>query len=203
MLLTTGRRDSLRRPVFYEPHTCLIVGLPHVLFNERCRSLCSAFVLVLHNCCIVPHIFRRDLKGKRTVPSILILLALVAVGCGPTAAPVETSEIPTTVVDVEPTEEPTAEPMLEPTTALAAEPTLESTAIPTDEPTSEVEVPKTLRLPDFGGRTMVAVTGNDYTLLNFVDPLTGEVVGWEYDTVNGICRWLNCTVGGQVTAWIR
>jgi polar amino acid transport system substrate-binding protein len=57
------------------------------------------------------------------------------------------------------------------------------------------------QLPDLEGRTVVAVTGNDYTPLNFVDPLTGESVGWEYDAVNEICRRLNCTVDWQVTSW--
>jgi ABC-type amino acid transport substrate-binding protein len=47
----------------------------------------------------------------------------------------------------------------------------------------------------------VAVTGNDYTPLNFVDPLSGEAVGWEYDAVNEICRRLNCQVDWEVTAW--
>ena len=56
-------------------------------------------------------------------------------------------------------------------------------------------------LPDLGGRTVVAVTGNDYVPLNFVDPKTGESVGWEYDAVNEICRRLNCAVDWQVTAW--
>ena len=57
------------------------------------------------------------------------------------------------------------------------------------------------QLPDLGGRTVVAVTGNDFTPLNFIDPATGEAVGWEYDAVNEICRRLNCTVDWQVTSW--
>lgn len=56
-------------------------------------------------------------------------------------------------------------------------------------------------LPDLGGRVVVAVTGNDYIPLNYVDPSTGESVGWEYDAVNEICRRLNCQVEWQVTAW--
>ncbi len=56
-------------------------------------------------------------------------------------------------------------------------------------------------LPDLNGRKIAAVTGNDYTPLNFVDPQTGESVGWEYDAVNEICRRLNCTVEWNVTAW--
>jgi len=58
-----------------------------------------------------------------------------------------------------------------------------------------------LNLPDLGGRTVAAVTGNDFTPLNFVDPKTGQAVGWEYDAVNEICRRLNCKVDWKVTAW--
>lgn len=56
-------------------------------------------------------------------------------------------------------------------------------------------------LPDLEGRTVVAVTGNDYTPLNFIDPKTGEAVGWEYDAVNEICKRLNCEVDWQVSSW--
>jgi polar amino acid transport system substrate-binding protein len=56
-------------------------------------------------------------------------------------------------------------------------------------------------LPDLQGRTVVAVTGNDYTPLNFIDPKTGEAVGWEYDAVNEICRRLNCKVDWKVSSW--
>lgn len=56
-------------------------------------------------------------------------------------------------------------------------------------------------LPDLEGRTVVAVTANDYIPLNFVDPLTGESVGWEYDAVNEVCRRLNCVVDWQVSSW--
>lgn len=56
-------------------------------------------------------------------------------------------------------------------------------------------------LPDLDGREVVAVTGNDYTPLNFIDPNTGEAVGWEYDAVNEICKRLNCVVDWKVSAW--
>jgi ABC-type amino acid transport substrate-binding protein len=56
-------------------------------------------------------------------------------------------------------------------------------------------------LPDLGGRTVVAVTGNDYVPLNFVDPLDGVAKGWEYDATNEICRRLNCVVDWNVTSW--
>ena len=45
------------------------------------------------------------------------------------------------------------------------------------------------------------MTGNDYTPLNFVDPLSGKAVGWEYEAVDEICRRLNCEVDWQVTSW--
>jgi polar amino acid transport system substrate-binding protein len=57
------------------------------------------------------------------------------------------------------------------------------------------------RLPDLGGRVVEAVTENAYTPLNFVDPATGQAIGWEYDAVEEICRRLNCQVNWGVTAW--
>lgn len=74
-------------------------------------------------------------------------------------------------------------------------------AAPTAAPTAAATAPAASALPDLGGRTVIAVTGNDYVPLNFVDPTTGESVGWEYDAVNEICRRLNCKVKWEVTAW--
>jgi polar amino acid transport system substrate-binding protein len=56
-------------------------------------------------------------------------------------------------------------------------------------------------LPDLKGRTVRAVTGNDFTPLNFVDPKTGKSVGWEYDAVNEIAKRLNAKVAWNVTSW--
>jgi polar amino acid transport system substrate-binding protein len=56
-------------------------------------------------------------------------------------------------------------------------------------------------LPDLGGRTVAAVTSNTYLPLNFVDPLTGEAGGWEYEAVEEICRRLNCTLEWGVSSW--
>ncbi len=79
---------------------------------------------------------------------------------------------------------------------------LAACAIPAAAPASPTAVaPAASSLPDLGGRTVVAVTGNDYVPLNFVDPATGKSVGWEYDAVNEICRRLNCKVKWEVTAW--
>jgi len=54
---------------------------------------------------------------------------------------------------------------------------------------------------DLGGRTILAVTGNDYLPLNFIDPATGKAVGWEYDCVNEIARRINARVDWKVTTW--
>ena len=56
-------------------------------------------------------------------------------------------------------------------------------------------------LPDLDGRTVIAVTGNDYPPLNFVEPKTGEAVGWEYDAVNEIGKRLNCKIDWEVSSW--
>jgi ABC-type amino acid transport substrate-binding protein len=113
-----------------------------------------------------------------------LVVVLLAVACG--------AAEPTPVPPTEPP--PTATPEVEPTAA-PAEPTAEPV------PETEAAVPNTLRLPDLDGQTVVAVTGNDYTPLNFVDPLTGEAVGWEYEAVDEICRRLNCQVDWQVATW--
>ena len=39
-------------------------------------------------------------------------------------------------------------------------------------------------MPDLGGRTVVIVTENAYFPLQFVDPKTGQAVGWEYDAID-------------------
>ena len=120
--------------------------------------------------------------------SLVVLLSLAVAACAPTEVP---TEAPTEAATPEPTEEMTEAP------------TPEATEEPTTEtPPAEESAPaNTLRVPDLEGRTIVAVTGNDYTPLNFVDPVTGKSVGWEYDAVNEICRRLNCKVDWQVTAW--
>ena len=56
-------------------------------------------------------------------------------------------------------------------------------------------------LPDLGGRTVVAVTENAYTPLNFADPETGEGIGWEYDAFNEIAERLNFEVDWQLSSW--
>ena len=56
-------------------------------------------------------------------------------------------------------------------------------------------------LPDLGGRTVVVVTENAYPPLQFVDPKTGDAIGWEYDAVGEIAKRLNFTAEYQNTSW--
>ena len=56
-------------------------------------------------------------------------------------------------------------------------------------------------LPDLKGRTIVAVTENAYTPLNFADPKSGKGIGWEYDAVNEIGKRLNATINWNIMSW--
>ena len=56
-------------------------------------------------------------------------------------------------------------------------------------------------LPDLGGRDIVVVTENAYPPLQFIDPKTGEQIGWEYDAMNEIAKRLNAGVTYQNTSW--
>ena len=56
-------------------------------------------------------------------------------------------------------------------------------------------------LPDLKGRTVVAVTENAYTPLNFADPKTGQGIGWEYDAFNEIAKRLDFKVEWKLSSW--
>ncbi|MBV2183417.1 MAG: transporter substrate-binding domain-containing protein [Rhizobium sp.] len=56
-------------------------------------------------------------------------------------------------------------------------------------------------LPNLGGKTVVVVTENAYPPLQFVDPKSGEAIGWEYDAMNEIAKRLNFKVEYQNTSW--
>ncbi len=136
---------------------------------------------------------------KKTLIFLVVIFSLLLAACNqPTEAPLTPTEAVAAPTEAQPaaaTAEPTQPPEVAMTEPAATEPSAPAPAQPA------AEVAKTLRLPDLEGRTVVAVTGNDYTPLNFVDPASGKSVGWEYDAVNEICRRLNCVVDWQVTAW--
>jgi len=124
------------------------------------------------------------MKLRLTVLTLLILASLLAAGCAASPAPAP-APAETTLAEPAPAEPDPAEPApVAPATGSA------HAIVISQQP-----------LPDLGGRVISAVTENAYTPLNFVDPATGEAVGWEYDAVNEICRRLNCQVNWDVTAW--
>lgn len=55
--------------------------------------------------------------------------------------------------------------------------------------------------PDLGGREVVIVTENAYPPLQFVDPKSGEAVGWEYDAMAEIAERLNIDVVYENVSW--
>ena len=56
-------------------------------------------------------------------------------------------------------------------------------------------------LPDLEGRKVVIVTENAYPPLQFVDPKTGDAIGWEYDAMAEMAKRLNFEIEYQNTSW--
>lgn len=56
-------------------------------------------------------------------------------------------------------------------------------------------------LPDLEGREVVVVTENAYPPLQFVDPKSGDAIGWEYDAMAEIAARLNMTVVIENSSW--
>ncbi|MEX0954641.1 MAG: transporter substrate-binding domain-containing protein [Rhizobiaceae bacterium] len=56
-------------------------------------------------------------------------------------------------------------------------------------------------LPDLGDRTVVIVTENAYPPLQFIDPKTGDAIGWEYEAVEEMAKRLNFKIEIQNTSW--
>ena len=56
-------------------------------------------------------------------------------------------------------------------------------------------------LPDLEGRTVVIATENAYPPLQFVDPASGDPIGWEYDAMAEIAERLNFTVEYETISW--
>jgi polar amino acid transport system substrate-binding protein len=61
--------------------------------------------------------------------------------------------------------------------------------------------PAAAELPDLGGREVVVVTENAYPPLQFVDPGTGEAIGWEYDAMAEIAKRLNFRPVYETSSW--
>jgi polar amino acid transport system substrate-binding protein len=56
-------------------------------------------------------------------------------------------------------------------------------------------------LPDLAGRTITVAVENAYPPFNSIDEASGQGVGWDYDTVNEICKRINCVPDYKQAAW--
>ncbi len=56
-------------------------------------------------------------------------------------------------------------------------------------------------LPDLAGKEVVVVTENAYPPLQFVDPASGDAIGWEYDAMIEIAERLNLTIVYENISW--
>ena len=54
---------------------------------------------------------------------------------------------------------------------------------------------------DLEGRTVTVAVENAYLPFNYLDPDTGEPTGWDYDTIDEICRRLNCSPDYKTFSW--
>ncbi len=56
-------------------------------------------------------------------------------------------------------------------------------------------------LPDLEGREVIVVTENAYPPLQFVDPKSGEAIGWEYDAMRELASRLNFNLVIENSSW--
>lgn len=56
-------------------------------------------------------------------------------------------------------------------------------------------------LPDLGGRTVNVVTENAYPPLQFVEPSSGNAIGWEYDAMTEMAKRLNFKIEVSNVSW--
>lgn len=56
-------------------------------------------------------------------------------------------------------------------------------------------------LPDLEGRTVSVATENAYPPLQFIDPSSGDPIGWEYDAMAEIAERLNMSVEYETISW--
>ncbi len=56
-------------------------------------------------------------------------------------------------------------------------------------------------LPDLAGREIVVATENAYPPLQFVDPNSGEPMGWEYDVMAEMAKRLNAAISYKHSSW--
>jgi polar amino acid transport system substrate-binding protein len=77
---------------------------------------------------------------------------------------------------------------------------------PTEPPTEAPAAPTEAAspgsaLPDLGGKAITVAVENAYPPFNSIDSATNQGIGWDYDTVNEICKRLNCKAEFKQAAW--
>lgn len=91
-----------------------------------------------------------------------------------------------------------ASPAASPEASPAASPEASPEASPAVTATSEAGATD---LPDLGGREVRIAVENAYPPFNYINPVTNQPEGWDYDAWNEICRLLNCKPVFQEAAW--
>jgi len=56
-------------------------------------------------------------------------------------------------------------------------------------------------LPDLAGKEIVIASENTYPPLQFVDPKSGDAIGWEYDAIAEIAKRLNAKIAYENVSW--
>lgn len=78
-----------------------------------------------------------------------------------------------------------------------AQPTETTVATEAPIPASPAKAP----IPDLGGKVITVAVENAYPPFNSIDENTNEGIGWDYDSVNEICKRLNCKPEFKQAAW--
>jgi len=58
-----------------------------------------------------------------------------------------------------------------------------------------------MALPDLDGRTVTVAIENAYRPFNYIDTVSGEAIGWDYDVINEMCARLNCVPEFIQVSW--
>ena len=70
-----------------------------------------------------------------------------------------------------------------------------------DDTTTETTAGDSGDLPDLGGDEVTIAVENAYLPFNYIDPETGEGMGWDYDAWDEICERLNCVPKYEEAGW--
>ena len=71
----------------------------------------------------------------------------------------------------------------------------------TPKPATEAPQAAAGKLPDLKGKAITVAVENAYPPFNKIDEASGKGVGWDYDTVNEICKRINCVADFKQAAW--